>query len=100
MVKIEGEEKWEVESNLGEMGPIEPPEWHRIWPVPDLPILTSPPKGRCYNYKNVHNLLTDSENGENNPKKQKEETVLVAKMASIFNNKPKKTQLKKESRQK
>ena len=78
LVKIKGDLAWQQEPNLQEMGPVASPEWHRIWPVPDLPRLTSPPKGRTYNHKNVQNLSTDSENGENYHKKQKAETGSVA----------------------
>merc|ERR1712240_210753 len=53
------------------MGEIEQPEWHKIWPVPSLLTLTSPPKGRSYKHKNVHKLSTDSENDNNDPKKKK-----------------------------
>ena len=57
--------------NLSEMGEIEQPEWHKIWPVPSLPTLTSPPKGRSYKHKNIHKLSTDSENDDNDHKKKK-----------------------------
>ena len=71
LVKIKGDDEWEREYNLSEMGEIEQPEWHKIWPVPSLPTLTSPPKGRSYKHKNIHKLSTDSENAENDPKKKK-----------------------------
>ena len=71
LVKVKGEDEWEREPNLSEMGEIEQPEWHKIWPVPSLPTLTSPPKGRSYKHKNIHKLSTDSENDDNDPKKKK-----------------------------
>ena len=71
LVKFKGDDEWEREHNLSEMGEIEHPEWHKIWPVPSLPTLTSPPKGRSYKHKNIHKLSTDSENAENDPKKKK-----------------------------
>ena len=95
LVKMKGETEWEVEQNLEEMGKISPPDWHRVWPVPALPTLTSPPKGRLYKHKNVHNLSSDSEMGDSENKKQKTEAGKVTKIASIFNKKDKKTSLSK-----
>ena len=129
LVKFKGDEEWERETNLSEMGEIEQPDWHKIWPVPSLPTLTSPPEGRSYKHENIHKLSTDSENDDNKHKKKKSdndnddteeanndndkedkhdenfekdftaaESVSVAKMASIFNIKPKKDTTKKDTK--
>merc|ERR1712121_234716 len=42
LVKVKGDDEWEREHNLSEMGEIEQPEWHKIWPAPSLPTLTRP----------------------------------------------------------
>ena len=46
------------------------PEWHKLWPAPIVPDLSSPPKGRNYRTKSTHRL-SDSSSDENNAKKHK-----------------------------
>ena len=82
---MKGDDEWEREYNLCEMGSIEEPEWHKIWPVPSLPTLSSPPKGRSYKHKNIHKLSTDSENAENDPKKKKHDNEKDDKDDSAIN---------------
>ena len=53
------------------MGPISLPEWYKMWPTRQVPLLTSPPKGRNYNVKNAHNLSTDSDSLPQQSKKIK-----------------------------
>ena len=50
--------------------------------------LTSPPKGRTYRRKNIHNLSSDSEIDTQEVKRQKTEDLKkVVKLASIFDKK-------------
>ena len=60
VVKYKGDKEWEHESDLTSLGPINEPEWHKLWSMPSVPDLTSPPKGRQYRHKNVHNMSDDS----------------------------------------
>ena len=60
-----------MEPELDKMGSLPEPEWHKIWPSLDVPDLTSPPRGRTYSSKNIHNLSFNSDDEENAPKKKK-----------------------------
>ena len=86
MVKFKGDKEWEIEPQLTKMGDISAPEWHKIWPNIEIPDVTSPPKGRKYHTKNVHNLSTDSESSQHTPKKHKKDHKNVKEIASIFTN--------------
>ena len=33
-------------TELNALGPISPPEWHKVWPRQETPFISSPPKGR------------------------------------------------------
>ena len=98
LVKSKGDQEWFQEENLEKFGPIPQPQWHKSWPTQPIPDLTSPPKGHQYKFKNVHNISSDSENMEQDHKKQKteqggsssrNESTKVTKVASIFNSKSK-----------
>ena len=66
------------------MGDISDPEWHKMWPNIEVPDITSPPKGRKYHTKHVHNLSTDSDTSQKSPKKHKGDPKNVKQIASIF----------------
>ena len=75
-----------MEPQLTKMGNISEPEWHKTWPNIDVPDIRSPPKGRKYHTKNVHNLSTDSDTSKKSPKKHKTDPNNVKQIASIFTN--------------
>ena len=70
LVKHKGDRDWEVEPNMSILGPIREPEWHRLWPAPNVPDLSSLPKGRNYGIKETHKL-SDSSSDESDAKKHK-----------------------------
>ena len=53
-----------MEEDLNCKDPISKPEWHKMWPLPPLLEITSPPKGRSIPSKNTHNLSHSSEEGD------------------------------------
>ena len=71
LVKYKGDSDWQLEPNLNILGDITSPEWHRLWPLLNVPDLTSPPKGHQYPTKNIHSLSSDSETEDAETKRQK-----------------------------
>ena len=44
--------QWES-TDINSLGPISPPEWHKVWPTQKTPYISSPPKGRYATQKRV-----------------------------------------------
>ena len=81
LTKIKGEKDWKQNDNLECMGTISQPQWHKLWPAPKLPELTSPPQGRNYTHKKdkLHNISSDSDSSsQDHNKKQKLEDTNTA----------------------
>ena len=59
-----------VELNV--LGPISPPEWHKVWPRQETPIFTSPPKGRYVSHKRSRS--EDDQSGEESDDSSSQDT--------------------------
>ena len=73
-MKLKGDKEWTQKDNLECLGTISPPQWHKLWPAPKVPELTSPPQGRNYTHKKdkLHNISLDSDSStQDHTKKQK-----------------------------
>ena len=57
---------------LNALGPISPPEWHKVWPRQETPIFTSPPKGRYVSHKRSRS--DDDQSGEESDDSSSQET--------------------------
>ena len=57
-------EDWKL-TDIHSYGLISPPEWHKTWPRPQLPQMTSPPTGR-YPSKKRHRVSGSSTNDTDN----------------------------------
>ena len=70
--KKRGDKEWNTMEGIESMGPISPPEWHRLWPTQRLPEITSPQQGRHYTTKidRLRHSSSDSDTStQNNIKK-------------------------------
>ena len=59
-------------TELTALGPISPPEWHKVWPRQETPIFTSPPKGRYVSHKRSRS--DDDQSGEESDESSSQET--------------------------
>ena len=57
---------------LDALGPISPPEWHKVWPRQETPIFTSPPRGRYVSHK--RDRPDDGQSGEESDDSSSQDT--------------------------
>ena len=68
--------EWNL-TDVNRFGKIPEMEWYKNWPTKKMPIIDSPPHGRTYRHKNIHNLSRSSDE-EPTPKKDKKSVSNIA----------------------
>ena len=66
-------------TDINALGPISPPEWHKVWPKQEMPQISSPPQGRYVTHKRTRSddqsgAESDDPSTQENTKRHRQES--------------------------
>ena len=62
-------------TDINALGPISPPEWHKVWPKQETPYISSPPKGRYGAHKRIRSDdQSEDESDEESTKRHRQDS--------------------------